>query len=75
MKRFTSIAVSGTHSIKRIIDESPKIKYLNEVCTVYNDSSLDSLEVENSLNMAHELKQLSPKATKNQMLEIINKYR
>ncbi|HBL74281.1 MAG: hypothetical protein A2W90_18175 [Bacteroidetes bacterium GWF2_42_66] len=74
MERFTT-----THSpksrVKRIIDHNPKDIWNNEVCVMYGEYSITAQEVANSLNMAYELRQLSPSATKKQMQEIINKYR
>lgn len=62
--------------VEKVYDSNPQKSYQDQVCTVYiRFTALPAMSIANSLNMAHELKRLSPKATKKQMLEIINKYR
>jgi hypothetical protein len=76
MEKYKVIQPTSESRVKKIIDQQPRVSWANEVCVVYSeDSVLTAFDIANSLNMAHELKQLSPKATKTQMLEIINKYR
>ncbi|MFV0377806.1 MAG: hypothetical protein ACK5JD_10965 [Mangrovibacterium sp.] len=63
-------------SVAQIMDRNPLRTHIEEVCTIYTSSAvLHPRQVCNSLNMAHELGQLSPKATKAQMQAIINKYK
>lgn len=71
-------AVESTQNsrVKKVVDQQPIKSYERDVCIVYSvDSPLKVHDIAKSLNMAHELRQLSPSATKKQMLEIINKYR
>lgn len=76
MARFIPVEISTVSNVKHIADNEPKVRWINEVCTVYEkNASLKAIEICNSLNMAHELRQLPPSATKKQLLEIINKYR
>jgi hypothetical protein len=73
MEKYT---VTGGSTVSHVIDSNPQHKWIDQICTIYERTSpLKSQQVCNSLNMAHELRQLSPSATKTQMLEIINKYR
>lgn len=75
MEKFTVQALQNSR-VRKVIDQKPAVSWANEVCTVYSeDSVMTAHDIANSLNMAHELRQLPPSATKKQMLEIINKYR
>jgi hypothetical protein len=75
--KFTTIKVRGNRNvIGKISDSRPNISYINDVCTVFEiNSPVLTEQLCDALNMAHELSQLPPKATKADMQSIINKYR
>lgn len=75
MEKYSVQALKNSR-VKKVIDQKPAVSWSNEVCTVYSeDSVMTAYDIANSLNMAHELRQLQPSAIKKQLLEIINKYR
>lgn len=75
MEKYTVKAIKNSR-VRTIIDQKPAVSWENEVCIVYSeDCIMTAYDIANSLNMAYELRQLRPSATKKQMLEIINKYR
>ncbi len=78
MERYKAVLISHgkKNVIGKIIDTKPIKSYVSDVCVIYESSSpVTSGQVANALNMAHELSQLSPKATKKQMQSIIDKYK
>ncbi len=78
MGRYKEVRVSHgkKNVIGKIVDTKPIKSYISDVCVIYESSSpVTSIQVADALNMAHELSQLSPKATKKQMQAIIDKHR
>lgn len=74
--KAVQISYGKKNTIGKIIDTRPIKTYVSDVCVIYESSSpVTSSQVANALNMAHELSQLPPKATKSQMQAIINKYK
>ncbi|OFX62672.1 MAG: hypothetical protein A2066_18735 [Bacteroidetes bacterium GWB2_41_8] len=70
-----AVQSSKESRVKKILDQQPRVSWANEVCVIYSEDSIQTAyDTCNSLNMAHELKQLPRTATKKQMLEIITKF-
>lgn len=73
--KHTTAGALKRNQIGKITDTRPAKSYINDVCTVFESSSpVTTEQLCNALNMAHELSQLSPKATKADMQAIIDKY-